>query len=298
VDVVALVADFQGLAVVALALADVAGDEYIREEVHLHPGDAIALAGLATPALDVKAKAPGAVAARAGLGCAGQQFPDAGKQPRIGGRVRAWGPSDGALVDGHHLIELRHAFDAIVGRALVMGAIKRPRGLAMQGVVNERGLAGPRNPRDGDHQPGREVEVDAPEVVAAGAADHQFLVGVALRPLRRYGDAPPSRQVVPRQRTRGGLDLGRRALGNDMAAVGACARPHVEDVVRRANGLLVVLDHDDRVTQIAQVVQRPKQAGVVALMQADGGLIEDVHHAHQAGADLAGQPDALGLTAG
>jgi hypothetical protein len=33
-------------------------------------------------------------------------------------------------------------------------------------------------------------------------------------------------------------------------------------------------------------------------VQADGRLVEDVHHAHQAGADLAGQADALGLAAG
>ncbi len=42
----------------------------------------------------------------------------------------------------------------------------------------------------------------------------------------------------------------------------------------------------------------PQQAGVVALVQADGGLVQDVHDAHQAGADLAGEPDALGLAAG
>ena len=33
-------------------------------------------------------------------------------------------------------------------------------------------------------------------------------------------------------------------------------------------------------------------------MQADGGLVQDVEHAHQPRADLAGQPDALGLAAG
>ena len=41
-----------------------------------------------------------------------------------------------------------------------------------------------------------------------------------------------------------------------------------------------------------------RQPGVVPLVQADGGLVQDVHDAHQAGADLAGEPDALGLAAG
>src|SRR5262245_66497607 len=58
-DRLALEQDFQGLAVVALALADVAGDVDVGEEVHLDLDDAVALAGLAAAALDVKGEAPG-----------------------------------------------------------------------------------------------------------------------------------------------------------------------------------------------------------------------------------------------
>jgi hypothetical protein len=48
---------FQRFAVVALALADVAGDVDVRQEVHLDLDDAVALAGLAAPALDVEREA-------------------------------------------------------------------------------------------------------------------------------------------------------------------------------------------------------------------------------------------------
>jgi hypothetical protein len=41
----------------------------------------------------------------------------------------------------------------------------------------------------------------------------------------------------------------------------------------------------------------PSRRVVVALVQADRGLVEHVHHAGQAGADLAGQADALRLAA-
>ena len=37
---------------------------------------------------------------------------------------------------------------------------------------------------------------------------------------------------------------------------------------------------------------------VVPLVQADGGLVQNVQHAHQRGADLGGQADALALPAG
>ena len=68
-------------------------------------------------------------------------------------------------------------------------------------------------------------------------------------------------------------------------------------MVGRAHRALVVLDHDHRVAEVAQPLERGDQPLVVALVQADRGLVEDVEHAHQARADLRGQPDALGLAA-
>ena len=58
-DVLALVVDLQRLAVVALALADLARHVDVGQEVHLDLQDAVALARLAAAALDVEAEAPG-----------------------------------------------------------------------------------------------------------------------------------------------------------------------------------------------------------------------------------------------
>ena len=60
----------------------------------------------------------------------------------------------------------------------------------------------------------------------------------------------------------------------------------------------VVLDHQHRVAEVAQVLERGEQALVVALVQADGGLVEDVQHAGETRAHLAGEPDALRFAAG
>ena len=59
-----------------------------------------------------------------------------------------------------------------------------------------------------------------------------------------------------------------------------------------------MFDHDHGIAEIAQARQRLQQAFVVALVQADAGFVEHVHHADQAGADLRGQADALRLAAG
>ena len=75
-------------------------------------------------------------------------------------------------------------------------------------------------------------------------------------------------------------------------------RTDVDHVVGGANGLLVVLDHDQGVAQVAQPEQRVDQAAVVALVEADRRLVEDVEHAHQLRTDLRRQADALRLAAG
>ena len=72
----------------------------------------------------------------------------------------------------------------------------------------------------------------------------------------------------------------------------------VDDVIRLADGVLVVLDDDDGVADVAEVPERGEQARVVALVEADGRLVQHVEHAGEAGADLRGEADALALAAG
>ena len=85
--------------------------------------------------------------------------------------------------------------------------------------------------------------------------------------------------------------------GDDLAAVDAGAGADVDDVVGGADRVLVVLDDEDGVAEIAQALERLEQARVVALMQADRRLVEHVEHAGEARADLRGEADALALAA-
>jgi hypothetical protein len=59
-----------------------------------------------------------------------------------------------------------------------------------------------------------------------------------------------------------------------------------------------MLDDEHGVAEIAQALEGDEQAIIVALVEADRGLVEDVEDAGQAGADLAGEADALALAAG
>ncbi len=71
----------------------------------------------------------------------------------------------------------------------------------------------------------------------------------------------------------------------------------VDHPVGRLDRLLVVLDDDQGVAEVAEGDQRLDETAVVALVQADRRLVEHVQHAGETGADLCREADALGLAA-
>ena len=92
-------------------------------------------------------------------------------------------------------------------------------------------------------------------------------------------------------------DPGDRPVRDDLAAVHARPGAEVDDVLGAANGLLVVLDHHHRVALCAERAQRIEQHRVVARVQSDGRLVEDVAHPAQVRSELRGESDALRLAA-
>src|SRR5262249_31791373 len=120
----------------------------------------------------------------------------------------------------------------------------------------------------------------------------------APSPLGRNVDALHTGEVLARQALLVGDDIIEGAGRHDLAAAHAGAGAEIDDVVGGPHGVLVVLDDDDGVAQVAQPQQARQQGLVVAGGQADGRLVEDVQHADEAAADLAGQADALRLAAG
>ena len=121
--------------------------------------------------------------------------------------------------------------------------------------------------------------------------------GLGAVALGRNRNLPVAREILAGQRMRRAADVVGRALRDDLPAVLAGARPHVDHVVGGVDRVLVVLDDDDAVAEVAQVLERGEQAVVVALVQADRRLVQHVHDAGQPRADLRGETDALRLAA-
>src|SRR5580704_16931226 len=95
-DGLALVVHGQGVGVVPGAVADLARDVHVGQELHLDLEGAIARAGLAAAAFDVEGEPAGLVAADLGLGGGREQLPDVVEHAGVGGRVGAGGPPDRA----------------------------------------------------------------------------------------------------------------------------------------------------------------------------------------------------------
>ena len=93
------------------------------------------------------------------------------------------------------------------------------------------------------------------------------------------------------------LELLDGAERHHLAAAHAGAGAEIDDVVRAADGVLVVFDHHQRVAMFREFGQRVEQHLVVARMQADRGFVQHVTHALQVRAELRGQADTLRFAA-
>ena len=77
----------------------------------------------------------------------------------------------------------------------------------------------------------------------------------------------------------------------------AGTRPHVHTVIGGTDHVFVMLDHQDGVAQVAQMLQGVDQSIVVALVQANAGLVQHIHHTCQPRTNLRGQANPLGFAA-
>ena len=113
-DGLALEAHLERLAVVALAVARLARDVDVGQEVHLDLDRPVALARLAAPAADVEREAAGLVAAHLRLGRERVQLADVREQVGVRRGVRARRAADRLLVDVDDLVEDLDALDGVV----------------------------------------------------------------------------------------------------------------------------------------------------------------------------------------
>ncbi len=218
-DGLALVAHGQRLGVVAAALADVALDPDVGQEVHLDLLLAVALARLAAAARLVEAEALGLVAAHLRLGQLGEQLADQVEDAGVGRRVGAGRIADRVLIDVDDLVDVLEAEDVVVSADGDAGAVQLAGQGVVQDLVDQRTLARAADAGDGDEGAEREGDVDVLQVVLARPltvsrrAGSRSATAVAparrqrRRAIRRHRDRLLAGQVLAGQRVLGAADL-------------------------------------------------------------------------------------------
>ena len=127
----------------------------------------------------------------------------------------------------------------------------------------------------------------------ARTLDAECAAHIARAAQCRNFDPRAPREILRGDRRRVGEHLGDGSLGDHLTAVLSRAGPEIDQVVGGTDRLLVVLDDDHRVAQVAQPHERREESRVVALVQPYARLVENVEHAHEARPDLRGEPNAL-----
>jgi hypothetical protein len=86
-------------------------------------------------------------------------------------------------------------------------------------------------------------------------------------------------------------------MGDHATAQMTGARTYIDEVIARAHEGFVVLDNDDSVSLLLQIAQSGDESVVVARVETDRGLVEEIEDTDQAGANACGQPYALAFAA-
>ena len=297
-DVLALVGDLKGLAVVTLAVARLAGDIDRRQEVHLDFENAVALAFFAATALDVKAKAAGFVAAHLGGGQPRKEVADVIEHAGVSGGIAARGAADGRLVNDDDLVETLVTLEDAVFAGTLLGAVKLAKQRAAQNVIHKGALAGTAHAGDTGERAQRNPHINVLQVVFLGPENFQpaFFLG-GRNALFGHGNAQFAGQILAGERGAVGQNFRQRAGGDQFAAMNPGAGAEIKNVIGGANGVGIMLNDEHGVAEVAQSLERGEQTVVVTLVQADAGFVQHIEHANERGTNLGGQSNALGFAA-
>ena len=115
---------------------------------------------------------------------------------------------------------------------------------------------------------------------------------------RGYRDRERTREIAAGERVRIALHLLHGACGQQLTAVFAGARAEIHQIVGRPQHVGIMLNHQDRVAEIAQVLENADQLRGIACMQANRRLVKNVERADKLRAKRSGELDALRLAAG
>src|ERR1700722_1703603 len=149
--------------------------------------------------------------------------------------------------------------------------------------MDDGGFAGAADSCDAAEEVEGYIDVDAAEVVNAGAGELEMLAAGFAAGLRD-GDGGAAGEVFAGDGVGVGSDLCDGTGGEEMAAEFARAGAKVEEMVGGADDVGIVLDDEDGIAEVAEVLHDADELGGVSGVEADAGFVEDVEGADETGA--------------
>ncbi|MCG3120366.1 MAG: hypothetical protein ALAOOOJD_03029 [bacterium] len=253
--------------------------------MHLDLDDTVALARFAAPAFDIETETARFVAANFGFLRLREQIANECEQAGVSRRIAARRAANRRLIDVDDLVEMLQAEQFFKRQWLRFGAVDLARQHAIQGLVDQRRFA--RTGNAGNHIENTERNFGAHFLEIVAARTNQFNIGTVSRAaFQRHWNIFAASEVRAGERFLILRHFLRRAGGNDMSATDAGGRPEINHPIRGFNGFVIVLDHDHGVAEIAQTHECVNELAIVALMQTNGRLVQNVKHADELRADL------------
>ena len=161
----------------------------------------------------------------------------------------------------------------------IFGTVHQLGQLFVEHIDYQRRLTTAADAGDGHKLAQRNPHIDIAQVVLSRPADLQ-IVAIALAPDLWHFNAPFAAQILGGKTLLVFDKLLARFRGHHIAAMFTSAGSHVNYPVGGTNGILVMFDDQDGVAQVAHPLQGFDQPRVIALVQTDARLVENVEHPH------------------
>ncbi len=155
-----------------------------------------------------------------------------------------------------------HAVNAIVFAGQGASVDKTLPERLVENFVDEGALAGAGSAGDRDQFAQRDRHVYVLQVVLARPANVQRLA-CSFAPLLRRANETPAGKELPGGGRFASQHIAQAPLHHDSPAMDAGSGAHLHDMIGGADGILVVLHHDDGVADVAQAFERGDHLHVV-----------------------------------
>ena len=154
-----------------------------------------------------------------------------------------------------------------------------------ENAIDERRFPGAGNPRHRHEAAQRNLDRHILQVVEAGTVDGEPVFAKSPVLLRKR-DLLDACEEFSGDRFRGVPKITHAAFSSDVPTLQPSDWADVHQVIGRFDGFFVMLDHQHCVATIPQFFEGADELLVVALVQANGGFIQDIKHPLESGSKL------------